>query len=82
MNYKNWYESLSLKNQLFASFILYVVFLFVFSFLMNLVLWQDDKPVQYFLFRAIFMSFLFIMIFNRSKVKAVFNREKSVKKLD
>lgn len=70
--YKLWYSSLSNPKQLLVSFSGNVAFWFILSLLFNLLLWKQDKPGSYFAFKAIFMGFLFTVLFNWPKIKAIF----------
>jgi len=73
-NFKEWHRSLSMANQLYVSFVLNIAFWFIFSKLMDLVLWHQDRPIQYFAFRAVFMAFFWTIIFNWTKIKRLLQR--------
>ena len=74
--YKEWYQSLSILNQLFGSFVLNIAFWFFFSLLMDLLLWDRGKSIQYFAFSAVFMAVFWTIIFNWTKIKQMFSGNK------
>lgn len=74
--YKEWYQSLSLIKQLCISFALNIAFWFISSLIFDIFIWNQDRPIQHFAFRALFMAFFWTIIFNWSKIKEIFSRDK------
>lgn len=73
-NISLWYRALPIAIQLCISFGLNIVFWFGISLSMNLF-WQQDKPMQYFAFRALFIALLWTILFNWIKVRSVFRKD-------
>lgn len=70
-NFNEWRKSLSITNQLYVSFVLNMMFWFIFSALMNFLLWHQDKPILYFALKAVLMGSFFTIILNWTKIKGL-----------
>lgn len=68
-SFKEWRKSLSNTNQLYVSFVLNMMFWFIFSALMSYFLWHQDKPILYFALEAVLMGSFFTIILNWTKIK-------------
>lgn len=76
-SFKEWRKSLSNTNQLYVSFVLNMTVWFIFSSLMNFLLWHQDKPILHFVLEAVFMGSFFTIILNWTKIKGLSRRNKT-----
>lgn len=72
--FKDWKQSLSIKNQLFVSFLINIIFWFVFPLAFDLLLWRTDRPIEYFAFSAPFSAFFWTIFYNWRKVKGLLKK--------
>lgn len=68
-NFKAWYATLSIINQLIVSYILMVAFWFTSSLSWDLLVWKTDRPIEYFVFGAFFMGFFYTLFFKWRMIK-------------